>query len=254
MKSRARKYKCGFTLIEAVCVTLLLACVSVVAFSLTDTFTTSIRYAKDVLIYRINQHNFLIALDRMSAKTDHVLFIDNDGICASQSFPRVPAPYDASVYSEMSKRGELSQDIDIGAISLASVPTWEMEPSSSATITSARFVFYGCPTPYSGVALGDILGSLVLSFRDTANGKVYATADLYAGDNVTDAQRIAGYEVELKFGVPGDYFIKTIQYWPLLGGYSVALPSIMASVAACNTSQLNVYRYGIFLPDIYFLH
>lgn len=254
MKFCVRRYKCGFTLIEAVCVTLLLACVSVVAFTLTDTFTTSIRYAKDVLIYRINQHNFLIALDRISARTDHVLFIDNNGVCAFQSFPRVPSPYDASAYFEMSKRRDLSLDTDSEAISMVNVPTWELPPNSLATIDSARFVFYAAPTPYSGVALGDILGSLVLSFRNTVDGKVYATADLYAGDTVSDLQRIAGYEVELKAGVPGDYFIKTIQYWPLLNGYSVTLPSIMASVAACNTSQLNVYRYGIFLPDIYFLH
>lgn len=250
---RQQAFKHGFTLIETVCVTLLLATASLVLLSLTDTFNNAIRYSKDTIIFRIHQHNFQIALDKMMSIADHVLLVDSAGICQNNDFPQLSSVYDSRAFTVRQNRLLAAKDLNAQPVSFAGATSWELSPITTSNVQSARFVFYAHPTPKIGVELGDVLGSLLLSHRSDSNGRTYAIVELFAGDTLDTSQRIAGYELELYPGVPGDFFIKTIQYWPLLGGYSVALPSASSSVVAINSSQLNIFRYGVFFPEIYFL-
>ena len=245
--------KRGFTFIETVCVTLLLATASLVLLSLTDTFNNAIRYAKDTVILRIHLHNFQLALDKMLSIADHALLVDSAGVCESNDFPHIDSVYDSRAFSVMKERLLAAKDLNATPLSFSGATSWELSPTTPSTLQSARFVFYAHPTPQIGVELGDVLGSLLLSHRSDSNGHTYAIVELFSGDTLDASQRIAGYELELYPNVPGDFFIKTIQYWPLLGGYSVALPSAASSVVASNTSQLNIFRYGIFFPEVYFL-
>lgn len=242
---------------------LLMACMSVVLLSLSDTITNSLKFSKDVIQGSIQQKQFNIALSQLTTRAKFSICIakkrkDPNFPAYIGSVPSEPG-FTAAVIAVSKQQLSLSyyNNISPKAHSLGYLPWLEssLDAHTADAPDSVRFyLFAKRPSLNARNLSSECLGIIVLD-SCIDNAVTYARVSLYSGNGIAASpdRCIASYKVPLKSGVPANYLIQHIRYWPRLKGYSLALPSFSDSFSALNTSQLNLQRFGIFSPNILFL-
>ena len=258
----------GFSLIECICMVLLLACMAVVALSMSDTFIHSLSVARDVAASKVSQQQFRIALQKMLSNTRYsVCYIDSlrDLTGVDPRFPYMKSAALIQIGSFRNMRANLDSAANEETLQIPlSVKKYSIDVVQGKGAPSRVDFLFLSEIPYSeGLSLDTVLrlaiGRLVIdNAKDSSNNYMYTYVKLYKGtggakrlnSELDENMLVASYRIRLRDDVGTGAFINYITYWPHLQLYTVPLPSNLSYLAEASKTQLNVYRYGVFNPDI----
>lgn len=175
--------KRAFTLVEAICVVLLLSCVAVGMLSLTETFTNSMAIAQDVMTSHIAQRKFDIALGRMLVETKFTACIYKGDI-VNNAFPRINTDDSQVAISDIHALRVLRNELFESSADLiyAFNPPWA--ESSANSISPITFVLFREAPYYDGTGNNSennsklIVGKLSVYTETLNEDTKYATVSL----------------------------------------------------------------------------
>ena len=241
---------------------------AVVALSMSDTFIHSLSVARDVAASKVSQQQFRIALQKMLSDTRYSVCYLYDRTDVNDKFPYIinsaAAPMLGIFYG---KRANLDSTVEANTLQVPlSLKKESVDIVQGKGAPSRVDFLFLSEIPYSeGLSPSTVsrlaIGRLVIDNAiDLSNKYKYSYVKLYKGtgringslqsQTLDDALLVSSYRIRLRDDVELGAFINYITYWPHLQLYTVPLPSNLSYLAEASKTQLNVYRYGVFNPDI----